>query len=92
MSAASIYASALVELSGYTKAPETADRYRDYAKKIIISLSGSQYRAELGENANYILKHSTINMNKGNYDTAVVYADYYYVEVMMRFKEYLQDL
>ena len=90
VSAASIYASALIELSSYMKDGSKADRYRDFAKKIIVSLSESPYRAGLGENANFILKHSTINMNKGNYDTAVVYADYYYVEALMRYKKYLQ--
>lgn len=91
VSAASVYASALIELSSYMNESEKADRYRDFAKKIIISLSGNEYRAALGQNANFILKHSTINMNKDNYDTAVVYADYYYVEALMRFKKYLQE-
>lgn len=92
VSAGSIYASALMELSGYMKDKAKSDRYRNYAKKIITSLSGSPYRAGLGENGNFILKHTTINMNKGNYDTAVVYADYYYVEAMMRYKKYLEDI
>ena len=92
VSAASIYASALIELSGYMKDEAKSEKYLGFAKKIITSLSESPYRAGLGENANFILKHSTINMNKDNYDTAVVYADYYYVEALMRYKEYLQDV
>lgn len=68
-------------------APSSAETPRDAsaAAEMLCSLSGPQYRACAGENSDFILKHSTINWNKDNYDTAVVYADYYYIEALIRY-------
>lgn len=87
-SASAVIASACLELAGY--APEKAEELRLLASKILVSLSSDRYSAALGENSDFILKHSTINKPKGNFDTAVVYADYYYVEALTRLLGYLQ--
>ena len=50
------------------------------------SLSGPAYRANLGENSNFILKHSVGHKpNKSEVDTPIVYADYYYLEALLRY-------
>lgn len=85
-SSAAIMASALIELSDYSE-KEKSEFYMRTAEKQIRSLSSESYTAELGENGNFILKHST-----GNYpinseiDSPLTYADYYYVEALIRYK------
>lgn len=89
-SAAAIDASALIELSRYT-AGAKSKKYLRLAEQILFSLSSQKYRAQnVGDNHNFILKHSTIFWSEGNFDTAVTYADYYYVEALMRYKRLLQ--
>lgn len=89
-SAAAVMASALIELSQYLDGA-SSEKYLDLAEKQLKSLSGKNYRAQkVGDNANFILKHSTVFYNAKNYDTALVYADYYYVEALMRYKRLLQ--
>lgn len=90
-SASAVIASAFLELSAQTKNQRLKSALLDYAGKVLVSLSGPEYSAKTGENACFILKHSTINKPNGNFDTAVVYADYYYVEALMRFKSILDD-
>ena len=89
-SAAAIDASALIELSRYI-AGAKSKKYLRLAEQILFSLSSQKYRAQnVGDNHNFILKHSTIFWSEGNFDTAVTYADYYYVEALMRYKRLLQ--
>ncbi len=85
-SAGAIMASALIELSGY--AQETGKKYLDVAEKQILSLSSPKYRALLGENGNFLLKHSVGSIpGKSEVDVPLTYADYYYIEAMMRFRK-----
>jgi rhamnogalacturonyl hydrolase YesR len=85
-SAASLLASALLELSGYVDVEE-AKRYREAAMKIIKSLSSSEYLASKGENGHFLLKQAT-----GHYpanldlNSALNYGDYYYLEALHRCK------
>lgn len=82
-SAAAIYASALIELSGYVK---NGKELFNAAEQILISLSSSDYLAEKGENGLFILKHSTGNMpGKSEVDAPLNYADYYYLEALGRY-------
>ena len=84
-SAAAIMASALIELSGYVD-PESGKFYFRTAEKIIRSLSSPQYRSKFGENGNFLLKHGVGNMPAhSEVDVPLSYADYYYIEAMMRF-------
>lgn len=79
-SAAAITASALIELSQYTDGA-----YLARAKRILSTLSGEEYFARPGTNANFILKHSTGSIPHGNeIDAPLVYADYYYLEALVR--------
>ncbi len=86
VSAATIIASALLELSQYVKADLKAD-YVSKGSMILNNLSNKNYRAELGKNNNFVLKHATGHL-PGNkeIDVPLIYADYYYIEALMRYK------
>lgn len=81
-SAAAIAASAFYELAGYSK----ADDYRKYADKILTNLTNS-YRSPIGENSGFILLHSVGHLPaKSEIDVPLNYADYYYIEALLRSK------
>ena len=84
-SAAAIVASALLELGQYCPAAD-AQRYRKAAEQILLSLSSPMYRAAVGENQNFLLKHSVAHRPaKSEVDAPLVYADYYYLEALLRY-------
>lgn len=88
-SAGALICSALIELSGYVPV-EKSKEYLAVAEQQIRSLSSAEYRANLGENGNFILKHSVGHMPNGTeVDVPLTYADYYYVEALMRMKKLL---
>jgi rhamnogalacturonyl hydrolase YesR len=81
VSAAAVTASALYEMSTYL--PDK--KYKITADKIIATLSTSAYRAEIGTNANFILKHSVGSLPHNNeIDVPLSYADYYFLEALVR--------
>ena len=92
VSSAAIIASALYELYWHTK----DEFYKEKADKMIVSLSAAPYRAELGTNGGFILKHSVgslphslLNIEAGrpndhNIDVPLNYADYYFLEALLR--------
>lgn len=83
-SAGAITASALLELSTYGGA--SAKMYYQSAVQMLQSLSGPTYRAKLGENNHFILKHSVGHKpGKSEIDVPLVYADYYYLEGLLRY-------
>ncbi|WP_308768364.1 glycoside hydrolase family 88 protein [uncultured Bacteroides sp.] len=83
-SAAAIAASALFELYQYTKNPE----YYDSAVTMIHSLASEQYRAVPGSNAGFLLMHSTGSLPHGKeIDVPLVYADYYFLEALLRYQK-----
>ncbi len=85
-SAAAVIASALVELSSYTNG-----KYIKNAKHILESLSSKEYKAELNKNHNFILKHSVGSIPHNNeIDVPLNYADYYYIEALIRLFNYKQ--
>lgn len=86
-SAAAVMASALIELSQLDKSEE-ASAWFDLAEAQIRSLSSPDYLAEFGTNGGFILKHSVGNLNKNSeVDVPLSYADYYYVEALLRLKK-----
>jgi unsaturated chondroitin disaccharide hydrolase len=85
-SAGAIYASALIELSGYVDAT-LAKKYVDVAETIIRTLSSPEFKATYGTNGGFILKHSVGHLPKNALvDVPLPYADYYFVEAMLRYK------
>lgn len=87
-SAAAIMASALLELGQYAKEEEKKE-YLDVARKILVNLSGKEYRAGLNENGGFILKHSTgAFVLNSEIDVPLIYADYYFLEALKRYKDW----
>lgn len=81
-SAAAVTASALLELCGYS---DRGEEYRNYAGKILKSLSSADYLAEIGTNNHFLLKHSVGSIPHGNeIDVPLNYADYYFIEALIR--------
>jgi hypothetical protein len=79
-------ASALIELSGYVD-KSLAKTYLDVAETQLRSLSSPAYFAEKGTNGNFILKHSVGHLpGNSEIDVPVTYADYYYLESLLRYK------
>lgn len=89
-SAAAIMASALLDLSILEK-NAFGEECRMYAENQLRSLSSPEYLAEPGTNRNFLLKHST-GSKPGNseVDVPLTYADYYYVEALLRLKQLLK--
>ncbi|KQN38580.1 glucuronyl hydrolase [Pedobacter sp. Leaf41] len=82
-SAAAITASALYELAKYSG---NAKKYKAAADKILYSLS-TKYTSKIGDNYGFILEHSTGHRPaKSEIDVPINYADYYYLEALLRSK------
>jgi unsaturated chondroitin disaccharide hydrolase len=83
VSAATVMASALYELYGYTKNKS----YLAYANKVIATLESDRYILDSKINAPFIFDHSTGNWPKHDeIDEPIVYADYYFLEALLRRK------
>lgn len=80
-SAAAVTASALYELSTYL--PNL--KYKETADEIVESLSTPAYRAQVGTNGNFILMHSVGSIpHNQEIDVPLNYADYYFLESIIR--------
>ncbi len=89
-STASILASALIELSTQTTGVESAN-YLTKAERMLQSLSAAPYKAQVGTNGGFILKHSVGSIpHNSEIDVPLTYADYYYIEALMRYKKLLE--
>jgi hypothetical protein len=85
-SAGAVMASALIELSGYVQ-PELGKKYLGIAEIQVRSLASPAYLAKTGKNGNFILKHSVGSIpGKSEVDVPLTYADYYFIEALMRLK------
>ncbi len=81
VSAASITASALYELSSYSTNSKT---YKATADKIVKSLT-QHYQAKSGRDKGFLLLHSIGHKPaKSEIDVPIIYADYYYLEALLR--------
>ncbi|WP_339714070.1 glycoside hydrolase family 88 protein [uncultured Kriegella sp.] len=81
VSAATIIVSALIELDSFTK-----ESYRAQIDEILNSLASEEYTAKIGGNNDFILKHSVGSIPHGNeIDVPLNYADYYYLESLLRY-------
>ncbi|MEQ8472591.1 MAG: glycoside hydrolase family 88 protein [Marinoscillum sp.] len=85
VSAAAITASALFELAQYADQPEMTER----ANAILKVLMSKKYlHNQVDENDIFLLDHSTGNMPKSDeVDVPIIYADYYFLEALVRQKE-----
>jgi rhamnogalacturonyl hydrolase YesR len=86
-SAAAVLASALLELCQYVDEKE-AKNYISAAETILKNLSSPTYKAAAGTNGGFILQHSVGSLPANSeVDVPLTYADYYFVEAMMRYQE-----
>ena len=86
-SSAAIMACGLIELSTYVDAEKSA-RYLAMAEKSLRTLASDEYLAAEGENYGFLLKHSTGNKNRDQeVDVPLTYADYYFLEALMRWQK-----
>jgi unsaturated chondroitin disaccharide hydrolase len=86
-SAAAILCSALLELAKYSNKTQQKE-YMDVAITIIKNLSSS-YRAVEGTNGGFILKHGVGHWpTKSEVDVPLTYGDYYFIEALMRYKNW----
>ena len=83
-SAACVVASALLELCQYVD--ETKGKtYREAAEKMLQDLSSENYQSR-GKNVAFLM-HSTGHHPAGSeIDASIIYADYYYIEALLRYK------
>jgi unsaturated chondroitin disaccharide hydrolase len=85
-SAAAVTASALLELSTFVTDKVKATAYRQKAEQILQTLSTEKYQSRNINNA--FLLHSTGHKpNGGEIDASIIYADYYYMEALLRLKK-----
>lgn len=88
-SAVAIVASALLELSTLVEDKPKANEYKNKAEKMLTSLSSGKYQSKNVNNA--FLLHSTGHKPNGSeIDASIIYADYYYIEALIRLKKLQQ--
>ncbi|MFT3738093.1 MAG: glycoside hydrolase family 88 protein [Breznakibacter sp.] len=85
-SAAAVTASALLELSSLVPDFDKAELYFDKAKAMLAALSTPAYQS--GGTKSSFLLHSTGHYPNGTeIDASINYADYYYIEALLRYKK-----
>lgn len=83
VSAATVTASAMIELYGFTK----NKAYLNYANKVLNALNTTNYVLPANVKGPFILDNSTGNWPKNDeIDEPIVYADYYFLEATLRKK------
>jgi len=89
-SAAAITASSLLELMHYDT--EKRNTYFESARAILDVLGTAEYTAEPGTNNNFLLRYSVGNKPANSeVDVPIIYADYYYVEALLRLRALQPD-
>ena len=85
-SAAALVASALIELSTYTKDKKLAKTYVNKAEGMLNELSSERYKSA-NQNSAFLLHSTGHYPNKSEIDYSIIYADYYYIEALLRLKK-----
>jgi unsaturated chondroitin disaccharide hydrolase len=86
-SAGAIMASALISLSQLVD-KNLSEKYLEVATKQIRTLASADYTAPIGENGNFILKHCVGSLpGNSEVDAPLAYADYYYLEALLKYKK-----
>ena len=86
-SAAAITASALLELAKYVPGKEKS--YYGTARKILTSLASDRYLIPAGKKCGFLIDHSVGSKPSGSQvDVPIIYGDYYFLEALLRLKNY----
>jgi unsaturated chondroitin disaccharide hydrolase len=84
-SAAAIAASGLWDLAGLTEDPERAQRYRQYALRILDTLTTPEFLAADTPEWEGVLKHGIYDQRKGlGVDESTMWGDYYFLEALTK--------
>lgn len=87
-SAGAIMASALLELGQYVKKAERK-KWVAVAEQMLQSLSSPEYLSRPGENGGFLIKHNVGSLpHKSEVNVSLTYADYYYIEALLRYKNW----
>ena len=85
--AAAVTASALLELARYV--PEMEKLYYKTAEKILRSLASDRYLIPAGKKNGFLIDHSVGSKpSKSQVDVPIIYGDYYFLEALLRLKNY----
>ena len=84
-SAASIVASALLELSALMEDSELSKKYRQKAEDMLQELSTGYQSQE--ENTAFLIHSTGHYPAESEIDASIIYSDYYYIEALMRLKK-----
>ncbi|MEL6923373.1 MAG: glucuronyl hydrolase [Bacteroidota bacterium] len=88
VSAAAVAASGLLELQQYV--PEQREQYMSWVDEVLASLTKSEYQSDVPP---FLLDHSTGSVPGAfEVDVPIVYADYYYVEALLRREKLLKQI
>lgn len=83
-SAGAIIAAALFELADYST---NTILFKNVADKLLATLSSPDFLSPIGENNGFLLKHSTGHLpHNSEIDVPIVYADYYFLETIIKKK------
>jgi unsaturated chondroitin disaccharide hydrolase len=92
-SAAAVMASAFIELSGFVTKKKEKKEYLTVASDMLRVLGSRAYSLHNGEGGGFILKHSVGNLPADSeIDVPLSYADYYYIEALLRYRNELINL
>ncbi len=85
-SAAAIMAAALLELEGFVS-PAFGRQCRELARQQLLSLSAPPYLGTVGANGGFLLNHAVGHIpEKHEIDVPIIYADYYFLEALLRYR------
>lgn len=85
-SAAAIAACGMLEISGLVKDVELKEKYKNAARNFVEILSSKNYFS--GDTNQALILHSTGHHPRNSeIDVPIIYADYYYMEALMRLKK-----
>lgn len=86
-SAAALVSSALLELSQYTSDKDLKEEYISKAKDMLKELSENY---QCNKNTAFLQHATGHHPNGSEIDASIIYADYYYVEALLRYKKLKQ--
>lgn len=90
-SAAAIMASAFIELSTFLESSDQ-NKYLKAGENILLSLANSEYCSGMNENSFFVVKHCVGNYpGKIEVDVPLIYADYYFLEALLKYKDNIND-
>lgn len=89
-SAAAVAASGMLELSTFMKDEQLKAKYKDAAVALLEKLSSGEYLSK-DKNQAFLLHSTGHHPNGTEIDASIIYADYYYLEALLRMKEYDQQ-